>query len=146
MSDAKPTDRVLPDAPEFRPLERFWPYADLSEQPSDEELAQLHPELREALFGSPALPFSISLSFPVFEGESYARAVEIAKASDEYVEVASGGVLQHRARFFPGQHPLALRDLYELVGHLPGSEVLVDDRPVPYARELWLPLVWFLIT
>jgi hypothetical protein len=22
---------------------------------------------------------------------------------------------------------------------------LIDDRPVPYARELWLPLVWFLI-
>jgi hypothetical protein len=23
--------------------------------------------------------------------------------------------------------------------------VLVDDRPIPYARELWLPLIWFLI-
>jgi hypothetical protein len=23
--------------------------------------------------------------------------------------------------------------------------VLIDDRPVPYARELWLPLIWFLI-
>jgi hypothetical protein len=23
--------------------------------------------------------------------------------------------------------------------------VLIDDRPVPYARELWLPLVWFLL-
>ena len=22
--------------------------------------------------------------------------------------------------------------------------MLIDDRPVPYARELWLPLVWFL--
>jgi hypothetical protein len=22
---------------------------------------------------------------------------------------------------------------------------LIDDRPVPYARELWLPLVWFLL-
>ena len=21
----------------------------------------------------------------------------------------------------------------------------IDDRPVPYARELWLPLIWFLI-
>ena len=25
------------------------------------------------------------------------------------------------------------------------GEVLVDGRPVPYARELWLPLVWFLL-
>ena len=24
-------------------------------------------------------------------------------------------------------------------------EVLIDDRPVPFARELWLPLVWFLL-
>jgi hypothetical protein len=32
-----------------------------------------------------------------------------------------------------------------LVGGLPGTDVLVDDQPVPYARELWLPLVWFLI-
>jgi hypothetical protein len=23
--------------------------------------------------------------------------------------------------------------------------VLVDDRPVPSARQLWLPLVWFFI-
>jgi hypothetical protein len=31
------------------------------------------------------------------------------------------------------------------VSGLTDSEVLIDDRPVPYARELWLPLVWFLI-
>src|SRR5690606_2791525 len=44
---------VLPEHPTHRPLERFWPYADLPEAPSDEELALLHPELREALFGTP---------------------------------------------------------------------------------------------
>ena len=26
------------------------------------------------------------------------------------------------------------------------TEVLIDDRPLPYARELWLPLIWLLIT
>ena len=41
---------MLPEHPTHRPLERFWPYAELSEAPSDEELAALHPELREALF------------------------------------------------------------------------------------------------
>ena len=30
--------------PSYRPAERFWPYADLSEQPSDEELAALDPD------------------------------------------------------------------------------------------------------
>ena len=26
---------------------------------------------------------------------------------------------------------------------MPGTEVLIDDRPIPYTRELWLPLLWF---
>ena len=33
----------------------------------------------------------------------------------------------------------------DVVGRLDATEVLIDDRPVPYARELWLPLIWFLI-
>ena len=140
-----PPDRVLPDEPTHRPLERFWPYAELSEQPDEAELAALHPELREVLFGAPALPFSMSVVFPAFTGDHYAHAVRRAKASDEYVEVIVEGVVRHRARFFPGARPEDLRDLYDLVGGVPGSEVLVDDRPVPFARELWLPLVWFLI-
>ena len=97
------------------------------------------------MFGAPALPFSISIVFPKFEGERYARAVSLAQASDEYAEVSSGGVLRHRARFFPADRPVRLRDLYELVSDVEDAEVLVDDRPVPYARELWLPLVWCLI-
>ena len=31
-------------SPKSRPLERFWPYAELPEQPTDEELAALNPE------------------------------------------------------------------------------------------------------
>ena len=34
-------------------------------------------------------------------------------------------------------------DLFEIVGPVPGTEVLIDDRPVPYSKELWLPLLWF---
>jgi hypothetical protein len=138
-------DRVLPDQPDHRPLERFWPYAELSEQPTDDELSKLHPELKSVLFGAPAQPFSISIDFPVFEGEGCGRAVDLAKAADEYVELQVEGQVRHRARFFPGSRPLDLRELYELVGHVPGVEVLIDDQPLPYARELWLPLVGFLI-
>ena len=58
--------------------------------------------------------------------------------------VGTGEALRHRARFFPDD-ALQLRDLFELTGPHPGTEVLIDDRPVPYARELWLPLVWFLL-
>ena len=79
-----------------------------------------------------------------FDGPDYARAVTMAKASAEYREVGEGVHLRHRARFFPGD-ALRIRDLYEIVGPHPTCDVLIDDRPVPFARDLWLPLVWFLL-
>jgi hypothetical protein len=127
-----------------RPLERFWPYAERSEEPSPEELAALDPDLHAALFGPRDLPFSITLVFPRFEGPDYARAVEIARQAAEHREVGTGSTFRHRARFFPADAE-RLRDLFELTSDQPGTEVLIDDRPVPYARELWLPLVWFLL-
>lgn len=136
---------VRPERPEYQPLERFWPYADLAEQPSEAELADLHPELRQVLFGAPVLPFSMSIVFPSFEGSAGEQAVARARQADEYVEFRNEGATWHRARFFPGRRPAELRDLYDIVSAVPGVDVLVDDRPVPYARELWLPLVWFLI-
>jgi hypothetical protein len=148
----KPADASAPndapgpviDVPAYRPLERFWPYVDLPEQPTDEELANLDPALAEALFGTPRRPFSVSLDFPVFPGADYERAVALARASSEYLELGSEGALRHRARFYPSQ-ALQLRTLFEIVGRLDACEVLIDDRPLPYARELWLPLMWFLI-
>ena len=130
--------------PDYRPVERFWPYVDLPEQPTDEELAQLNPELAEALFGRSPLPFSVSLEFPMFDGTDYTRAVELARASAEYQEIKSATAVRHRARFYP-QDAMKLRDLFDIVGRFDATDVLVDDRPVPYARELWLPLMWFLI-
>jgi hypothetical protein len=29
------------------------------------------------------------------------------------------------------------------VSPVPGTDVLIDDRPIPFSRELWLPLLWF---
>ena len=130
--------------PDYRPIERFWPYVDLTEQPSEEELAALSPELSEALFGTPKLPFSVTLEFPTFEGADYDRAISIARASADYREVGRAPRLRHRARFFP-RDAVRLRDLFDIVGRFDDTDVLIDDRPVPYARELWLPLIWFLI-
>lgn len=141
MSENDPPSVPVPD---YRPIERFWPYVDLPEQPTDAELADLDPELAEALFGRPPLPFSISLDFPAFAGDDYPRALELARASAEYRQSGSGATVRHRARFYP-QEAVQLRDLFDIVGRLDACDVLVDDRPVPYARELWLPLLWFLI-
>ena len=144
--DRSPDDNAPPavPVPDYRPVERFWPYVDLPEHPTDEELAALDPELAAALFGRSPLPFSISLEFPRFDGPDYARAIALAQASDEYREFGSDGAVRHRARFYP-DHVTQLRDLFEIVGRFDDCDVLIDDRPVPYARELWLPLVWLLI-
>ena len=127
-----------------RPLERFWPYVERPEEPTAEELAALDPDLHAALFGPLPLPFSVSVVFPEFSGPDFARAVEQAATAAEYCVVGEGANRRHRARFFSGQ-ALPLRDLFEVVGRQPGCEVLIDDRPIPYSRELWLPLIWFLL-
>ena len=131
------------DVPDYRPVEHFWPYLQLPEQPTDEELARLDPSLAEALFGTSRRPFSVSLEFSAFDGPAFDRALAMARESAEYIGI--GGVSpRYRARFHP-QDALELRNLFDLVGRFDSTEVLIDDRPVPYARELWLPLVWFLI-
>jgi hypothetical protein len=132
------------DPPKQRPLERFWPYAELPEQPSDEELAALDPDLFEALYGARPRPFSITLVFPDLDVPQFAEALALARASAEYREVGAGPDRRYRARFWP-KDAARLRDLFHIVGHADKTEVLIDDRPVPYARDLWLPLVWFLI-
>jgi hypothetical protein len=143
MDDGRETT-LMDDTPRYRPRERFWPYADLSEQLSDEEIAALDPDLHAELFGTPPRPLSITVAFPVLDSADYPRAVELAKASSEYRETGSGASFRHRARFWPAE-AVKLRDLFDIVGGFDATEVLVDDRPVPYARELWLPLIWFLI-
>ena len=133
-----------PDTPKFRPLERFWPYADLPEQPTDEELAALDPDLHEALFGSTQRPFSLTLVFPPMDGPDFARALDLARGAAEFRDVGEGEARRYRVRFYSTDVE-RLRDVFQVVGSAHTTEVLIDDRPVPYARELWLPLVWFLL-
>ena len=132
------------DVPDYRPVERFWPYVDLPEQPTDEELARLDPALAEVLFGTPRRAFSVSIEFSAFDGPDFERALRMARASAELLEIGAPPSRRYRARFYPND-ALALRDLFDIVGRFDATDVLIDDRPVPYARELWLPLLWFLI-
>jgi len=141
LSNDKP---MVPEPPKYRPLERFWPYADLPEQPTEAELAALDPDLHEALFGAERRPFSITLVFPDLAVAEFPHALDLARASAEFRETGSGPARRYRARFWSSDAS-KLRDLFEIVGASDATDVLIDDRPVPFARELWLPLVWFLI-
>lgn len=132
------------ETPKFRPLERFWPYAELPEQPTDQELAALDPDLHEALFGTSARPFSITLVFPSLDHPAFAAALEQARGAAEFRETGHAEAHRYRVRFLSSD-AARLRDVFQVVGVADATEVLIDDRPVPYARELWLPLVWFLL-
>ena len=97
------------------------------------------------MFGRPPLPFSVSLEFPPSKGRSTRarsswRAV-VGRLPGDQVARAAFDIAPVSIRRTCSK----LRDLFDIVGRFDACDVLVDDRPVPYARELWLPLIWFLI-
>src|SRR5438034_11824252 len=106
---------MVPDPPKNRPLERFWPYADLPEQPTEAELASLDPDLHEALFGASPRPFSITLVFPSLDVPDFSRALALAKSSAEFRETGTGANYRYRARFWSSD-AARLRDLFQIVG------------------------------
>ena len=81
------------DAPKYRPLERFWPYADLPEQPTDAELAALDPDLHDALFGPKPHPFSISLVFQPLDSPEFHRNA-FTRIWDRTAPYGSGDVVE----------------------------------------------------
>src|SRR6266481_5331343 len=99
------------DPPQYRPLERFWPYADLLEQPTDAELASLDPDLHEALFGQRPRPFSITLVFPALDVPAFDAALALARGSAEFRETGAGASRRYRARFWSSD-AARLRDLF----------------------------------
>jgi hypothetical protein len=111
----------------------------------EEDISQLSDELAEVLYpGRRKRPFRIGISFEAFEGAGYSRALELARSSPLYGEARDGATTVHHAAFDSSQ-ATATRELFQLVGERPGTEVLVDRKRVPYARELWLPLFWLFV-
>ena len=121
-------------------------YVDVPETPTEEELAALDPDLRAVLFGTPPGPFSFTLVFPAVRRPGIRPGGGPGpRIGAEYRETGSGAIFRHRAKYLTSD-AARMRELFQLVGPLDACEVLVDERPVPYARELWLPLVWLLIS
>jgi hypothetical protein len=104
---------------------------------SDEMADILYPRWRTR-------PYRMGISFDAFAGEGYARALELARRSPTYREIPGPDGPTHHAAF-EATSARVLRDLYDLVGQRPGTEVLVDGKKAPYAHELWLPLFWIFV-
>jgi hypothetical protein len=109
------------------------------------DISHLSDEMADILYpGRRPRPFRMGVTFDAFEGPGSARAVELARQSSVYRETGERGRVVHHAAFDSGEAG-TLHELFEIVGSRPGTEVKVDGRNVPYAREIWLPLFWLFV-
>ena len=111
----------------------------------EEDISHLGDEMADILYpGRRPRPFRITVAFDAFEGDDHGRAVALAKTSPLYATKDDHGTTRHEAAF-ETRGARALRDLFDIVGRRPGTEVMVDGKRVPYASELWLPLFWLFV-
>jgi hypothetical protein len=112
---------------------------------AEDDISHLSDEMADILYpGRRPRPFRMGIAFDAFEGADGARAVELARRSPVYREQQEGGRPRHQAAFETTEAG-TLRELFQLVGPRPGTDVLVDGKKAPYARELWLPLFWMFV-
>ena len=108
----------------------------------ERNIDHLTDEMADILYpGRRPRPFRIGLAFDAFDGPAGVRAQELAQRSPVYRETSSSSGLRIHAGF-DSTLARSLRDLFDLVGQRPGTEVLVDGKRAPYAYEIWLPLMW----
>ena len=109
------------------------------------DISHLSDEMADVLYpGRRPRPFRLAVLFDDFGGAESELALALARRSAVYRQEERGGRRVHQAAFTTAEAGV-LRDLFRLVGHRPGTEVLVDGKRVPYARELWLPLYWIFV-
>ena len=111
----------------------------------ERDIDHLSDEMADILYpGRRQKAFHISVVFDGFSGPQSERAVALALRSQEYREETGGATPRHHAAFETAGAGV-LRELFQIVGERPGTEVLVGGKRVPYAREIWLPLYWIFV-
>ncbi len=111
----------------------------------EEDIAHLSDEMADVLYpGRRPRALRMGLRFDAFGGPNYPRALELARRSPVFRDEDDAGRKRHYAAFDAGQAG-TLRDLYALVGPIHTTEVLLDGRQAPYARELFLSLFWIFV-
>jgi hypothetical protein len=119
--------------------------------PEDAELLEtLSPELARLLYPDRIDgPFTVTAVYPQLEGEigESARALASGAISHTVAEPAGEArTRRHRTTFSLAQIE-EFHELYHLLQSAVGADrltILLNDREVPLARELWLPLLWTL--
>ncbi|MDH5405039.1 MAG: hypothetical protein OEZ30_00135 [Candidatus Aminicenantes bacterium] len=88
--------------------------------------------------------FTITIVFGHSRKKQYREAVELAKQAPSYYTKGEGRWLKHYAKY----DSLSATKLFELTSLLDKFikfEVLVQDKPLPYGQNLWLPLMWIFL-
>ena len=111
----------------------------------EQSIDHLSDEMADILYpGRRPRPVRIAVSFLAYGGPDGERALALARRSPVFEERRDpGGALAIAG--FDSKGARTLLDLYHLVGRRPGTEVLVDGKRVPYAHEIWLPLMWIFV-
>ncbi|MGQ9617864.1 MAG: hypothetical protein ACUVUG_02760 [Candidatus Aminicenantia bacterium] len=87
-------------------------------------------------------PFTITVSFGYEESENYSKAVEKASHCALYHERGDGKFKRHYAIYGTSEVE-DLFELFNLVKDFKTLDVLICNKRIPYAVELWLFLIWF---
>jgi hypothetical protein len=89
-----------------------------------------------------AKSFRITVSFGYRMTPDYKRALAIAQRNPTYREEGEGEWIRHSAVYTPAEVEDLFR-LFNIVHDWDSTEILVNHKKLPYAHELWLPLMWF---
>jgi hypothetical protein len=109
------------------------------------DISQLSDEMAELLYpGRRPRPFRVTLRFDRFDGPGLERALAIARQAPEFREQQGREGTEYVAAFGAGE-ARALLNLFEVVKERPDLDVRVDGKKLPYAHELWLPLMFLFV-
>jgi hypothetical protein len=109
------------------------------------DISQLSDEMVDLLYpGRRPRPFRIELRFARFEGPGLEPALALARESEVFSELPGPDGPVYAAGFDVGR-ARTLHRLFEIVRERPDLEVRVDGKQLPYAHELWLPLVFMFV-
>jgi hypothetical protein len=100
-------------------------------------------KLNDILYPSTAAKtFRITMIFGYRMTPEYKKAVALAKRNPTYKEEGEGEWIRHSAVYTPAEVE-ELFQLFNLVHDWETTEILVNHKRLPYAHQLWLPLMWF---
>ena len=113
---------------------------------AEADISHLADEMADLLYpGRRPRPFRMGVAFDAFDGRTARARSSWPGARAVYRETEEGGPRVHHAEFDCGRRPGPCATSSTSWASAPGTEVTVDGKKPPYARELWLPLFWIFV-